>query len=401
MVLGLNAKNLSPIGVDFGTHQLKLLQVTLDQPPRLAAAAACEVPADVRGHPAARAAFLTDALHELTRNAGCKGKRAIASIPTPLTFIQHVRLPRPDDPMVDVQVREELRGKLPIDPSHAVIRRVDLGRDDGATRAESICMVAGRQTVMHHLEFARKAGITIVGMYVEPVAILEAFAHLYRRAGDEKRTTFFIDIGAFNTRALIAHGKHLAFAKTIQVGAEHLDRQYAEDLGIDLEEAKARRRAVASQPLPDPARASAPDPAAGGQSGALGMAEAAMAAERRSAVKTAPAGATSPDGAHEAIRPGGEMLDCLIDELQLCLGYHGSLYSSRPIDKLVFIGGEARLVATCQMVARALRLPAQLGDPLARFTRDSNCNQPVGVDLRESQPAWAVPLGLCRLPSNL
>jgi hypothetical protein len=87
--------------------------------------------------------------------------------------------------------------------------------------------------------------------------------------------------------------------------------------------------------------------------------------------------------------------------LQLCMGYHGSVFQGRPIDKLVFIGGESNQKAMCQQVARTLKQPAQLGDPLARIGRTKTAKPPINVDFRRPQPAWAVPLGLCKLPSNL
>ena len=76
---------------------------------------------------------------------------------------------------------------------------------------------------------------------------------------------------------------------------------------------------------------------------------------------------------------------------------------ARPIDSdaMVFIGGESRQTAMCQRIARALKLPAQLGDTLARAGRDVDVNRLVGVDLRKPQPSFAVAMGLCRLPTNL
>jgi hypothetical protein len=97
----------------------------------------------------------------------------------------------------------------------------------------------------------------------------------------------------------------------------------------------------------------------------------------------------------------GETFDCLVDELHLCIGYHAALFPNRPIDRLVFLGGASAHTELCRKIARMLRLPAQLGDPLARVARTRVGRPPVGVDFRLPQPAWAVPLGLCRLPTNL
>jgi Tfp pilus assembly PilM family ATPase len=114
---------------------------------------------------------------------------------------------------------------------------------------------------------------------------------------------------------------------------------------------------------------------------------------------------TQVEPAKPKVDPGsaeaaGEALECLIDELQLCLRYHQSVFPARPVEKLVFIGGESRNAAICQRIARALRVGAQLGDPLARMVRLKAATPPTGVDMRAPQPGWAVPLGLCLAGRN-
>lgn len=403
MQLGIKTSNLSPIAVDFGCDQVKLLQVELDaQMPRLIAAAGRVVPHAIRNDPEQRRTFLTDSIAELLKEAGFKGKRAIASIPSAMTFVQHVRLSGDDSRPVDQRIVEELRGQLPVDPACLVIRHVDIGQvtTHGATRREMICIAAGRQAVLHHIDILKRARLHTVGMHGEPVAILKAFGHLFRRADDDKLTTLFVDLGYRTSKVLIAHGANLVFAKQIQVGGEHFDRQFAEELGIELEEARLRRRRQADQepaqaPVQLPQRKASP---ISHDAGPMAMIEEAMQASQNGS-KPSPIRAGEPG--HEMIPAGGEMLDCLIDEIQLCVGYHQSMFSGRRVDRVVFLGGEANQRAMCRRMAAALRLPAQLGDPLCRVGRAQTAKPPVGVDLRQCQPGWAVPLGLCQLPANL
>lgn len=379
-MFGLTPKNLSPIGVDLGTDAVKLLQIVFDDSPKLVAAGSRVIPYEVRADHKKRRDFLIDAISDLVREAGFRGRRAIASVPASLSYVQHIRLPKGETD--EQHVIDELRGKLPGDPANMVIRTIDAGMvmAHGTARQEVICLAVARPVVLHHMDILRRAKLDVVGMHCEPLAILEAFAHLYRREGDEKRTTFFIDIGWLATKAMIAHGKGLAFAKTIQVGGEHFDQQYAQELQIELTEARQRRRAMAGQVAPAPNTVIMQQPVA---TGGYSAGEPLCAPEP------------------EMLPPGGEMLEALIDELQLCLGYHASIRPDHPVEKLVFLGGEARQTALCKRIAAALRLPAQLGDPMARAAREHTAKPPVGVDLRQPQPAWAVPLGLCRLPANL
>ncbi len=409
-----SAKNISPIGVDFGADSLKLLQVQTDEQPLLIAAAAAEIPSDSPRDPERHRQLLSLNLKKLVREGGFKGKRIIASISAGCTYVQHVRLNKGEGIDPQLQLEAELRGRLPIDPAAMVIRSVPVGDvfADGANKHEVICMAASREAIMRTVQIAKAAGLDVVGMHCEPMAILAAFAHLFRRPNDCERTNLFVDIGGATTKALIAHGKQLVFAKTIHVGGEHMIRQLAAASGISRDDARVRHiagaalgiqaAAPAAEPVPAPGVVTTDRRREGGICAAAGMPAIPTSGAAQSATPS-PVTATAPTrvaGPVDADR--GEMLDCLIDELQLCAGYHAAMFTDRPIEKLVFLGGESRHIAMCQKIAQALRLPAQLGDPLVRLNRGrSGAGAPVGVDLRQPQPGWAVPMGLCMLPTNL
>lgn len=381
------AKNLSPIGIDFGSDSIKLLQVLSDEPPRVVASACADIPADARKDAEARHRFVTTALRDLLRDAGFRGKRVVASIPAAHTYIQHVRLTRGEAGSLEQQVEAELRGKLPLDPSMMVVRHVLVGDvfADGASKQELICLAASRDVVMRSVGMIRAAGYEIVGMHCEPMAILQSFSHLFRRNIDGNRTTFFIDIGAATTKALIAHGPDLVFAKTIHVGGDDFARRVNGKAAASLGTTPDRTQNAAQF----------------GGAPTIHAAEVHGGVATATRIGTATATATAPSSTHALPESPGEMLEALVDELQLCAGYHASVFQDRPLEKIVFLGGESRNTPVCQRIAQALRLPAQLGDPLARLARPEGGANAVGVDLGQPQPGWAVPLGLCLLPTNL
>ena len=90
----------------------------------------------------------------------------------------------------------------------------------------------------------------------------------------------------------------------------------------------------------------------------------------------------------------------IVDELSMCVRYHQSLFRDRKIDRIIFLGGEARNIALCQHIAKELHLPAQLGDPLARLESKRSLRTP-GLTLGQPQPGWAVVCGLCMAPTDL
>ena len=400
MWFGKSKNKLTPIAVDFGTDSVKLLQCTTDASPRVFAAAARVVPHDLRDDADARRAWLTDAIAELTRVGGFSGRQAIASVPTPLTVVEHLRVVDGAEAAVHEQIAQDLGQRMSVDPGRLVVRHVqppsaDL---DVSGKREVIAMAVGRGAIMHHIDILKAAKLTVVGMHVEPAAMMQAFAHLFRRATDQAKTSFFVDVGSRVTKALIAHGPAPAFTKLVQVGGEHFDQQFARELDVEIGEARDRRRRQARDLDPATAAgATGPNASGGAPAGHRpdGGGSAAAAKLRKQVA------VTSGETSHEMIPAGGEMLDCLIDELQLCVSYHNALYSQRRIDRIVFLGGEANQRAMCRRIASELRLPGTLGDPLARMVGEELKKAAVGVDLTQSQPNWAVPLGLTRLPANL
>src|SRR5205823_6005878 len=102
----------SPVAVDFGVDRLKLLQVVAADPPQIVAAAAVEMPEETRGDPAARQAFLPEALKTLLGSGNFKGRRAICSIPAFQMLVQHLQISRSEGADADAEIGQQLRQKL-------------------------------------------------------------------------------------------------------------------------------------------------------------------------------------------------------------------------------------------------------------------------------------------------
>jgi Tfp pilus assembly PilM family ATPase len=363
--------------------------------------------------PTARSVFFADSLRDLIANGAFKGRRAICAIPAYQTLIQHFHITRVERQELDEQINTHLKQRLNIDPTRMVIRHFEVGEvvRDGTTRQEVICLAASREAVMRHIETARKAKLDVVGMQSEPLAIIQSLAHLYRRAGDELRVTCFIDLGAATSKVVIAHGTRMVFAKMIHAAGDHFTRQVAEARSIGFDEARKARieascgvdgRPALAAPLADSSETPVDSIYAVESVNGTTRTVVATAPPPTSYKQPAPASVVdkpltpSPSG----LNPNDpsnfrETLDCLLDELHLCVRYHHNMFPQSPIEKLIFVGGEARHVKVCQEIARSLRIGAQLGDPLARAAKATQGASALGVDLNQPQPGWAVPMGLC------
>jgi type IV pilus assembly protein PilM len=425
LVQNLFAAKANPIGVDFGTDSLRLAQVQripagTSFEYRLFAAASADVPSHVRGNPAARLAFFVETTRDLLSQGNFKGRQAILAMPAASMFIQHLRMAKLDEEETKKALPWEAAGKLPIDPQQALIRHLIAGEvySDNEPRNEVIVMAAVRELVNQFLAAAAKARLDVIGMNVEPKAIIDCFSHVYRRKMDADQTACYIDIGSVATRAVIARGGQIHFARSIPIGGDHLNRAAASALSIQPEEAKMLRiklchlqpnfdeqRQKREMETPAPEQAAPEAPSEENSFALLGSAIAAGSppvAPSSSATATvvAPAPAALDSRAEAVDQACAPLLAKLVDELQLCRRYYESTFPNKPVDRLVFVGGEARQRTLCQQIAQSMGLAAQVGDPLVRMGRVSDIGIESGIDRRQPQPGWAVAIGLSLGPAT-
>lgn len=428
MGFSMFSAHASPIAIDFGSSCIKLLQISSGEPLSIVTAAQVQIPDGLRTEPEKLLSFYTEAIPSALNTARFKGRRCICSIPSSQTFIQHMQLAPSEGLKRDDLIKAQLQFQMNVPPSSVVVRAIDVAdvHRDGQLRHETICLAMSREIVMRYVDLLRKAKLEVVGVHPEMTAMVRAFNHLHRRAGDENITTMYVDLGWGGTRVAIGHGTKTVFARYIQIGGKHFDQHIADSLRCDLASARAHRfsqQVIVAPTVPVSQSTNNGNSAIGDRGNsilthALNKAKAAMhvgesSASTSTSTTTAPERRSGgvPVELRQEVMPGeaitsaanvdfSELLDALTDELLMCRRYHQSLFSGRQIDRLIFLGGEATQIGFCQHIARVLRLPAQLGDPLARLKRESDLSTP-GVSFDRAQPGWAVAFGLCSSPTDL
>jgi type IV pilus assembly protein PilM len=389
----------NPIGVDFGSDSLRMAQVAVhDGEHELIAAASCDVPSHVRNSPTARIQWFAEAARDLLAQGNFKNRQAVLSLPAAGMFIQHLRMPRVDEETLTKSLPFEARGKLPIDPSHCLMRHVVAGElfSEQDPRCEVIVMAAPREMVNQFLNAAASARLDVTGMNVEPMVLIDCFTHVYRRKVDQDVVTFYVDIGAVGSRAIIARGTGIMFARNIMIGGDHFTRAVAAAAGVGFDEAKLMRIQAATGVVGDDKK---PAPASGTAASSASTDNSFALLSNVSSKDAATAAPAARSTRHAGEQACLEPLNKLIEELNLCRRYHEATFPNKPVEKLVFVGGEARQRWMCQYIARSMQLAAQIGDPMVRMGRTTEVGIESGLDRRQPQPGWAVALGLSMGPA--
>ncbi|HEY0435287.1 MAG TPA: hypothetical protein VGC92_01510, partial [Phenylobacterium sp.] len=400
-------------------------QLAAGDPPSLIAAAALETPEQLLSDPAKRFQFQFQALPRVLKAAGFKGKRAVCAIPAGQTFVKHMQFPRGDGTTLANLVEIAVPAALNCQPEALILRHFPVdgaespgsaGADGSGVKQEVICMAASREFVQRLMQAIRDCNLECVGIHPEAVATVQAFEHINRRISDQHVSTLYLDLACGTTKVWISRGSTLVFAKTIQLGGRDLDAAVAFALDTDTATARAKRLAAGVLVAPAARPANCPTPGAASEGVTLMAADGSM----ETLSKSDPATLTAEDRRQGRIAPGltpglneqgaaplappefdlADTLDNLTDEVAMCLRYYEAMFPGKRVDRAIFFGGEARHRGLCQHIARKIRLPAQVADPLARMARAGN--EPVlGVDFTTPQPGWTIPFGLCMSPTDL
>ncbi len=356
MKLKLATSNARPIGLDIGTSMVKMAQLRFAQDTyEIVGVGQAEIPDSLVTQNAAYYKKLSEIIGQLHRSQGFRGKNCVLAIPARDTFLRHLKMANTPDGDINGALLSEFAGKLPYPVEEAIIQHVVAGEiyDDGEAKQEIIAVAANRKTVEAYLKAINKAGLEVVGVNIEACAIVECFSRLFQRTADSGRTTLFIDIGASSTQVVLSHGPGLAFAHNLKRGAMQLDQALEKALDISAEKAHEMR---------------------------LGMTN-----------KTNAIPEVSPDQIYRLL---DEPLGLLTEELTQCLRYYESAFPNRTIERAIFVGGQACDKRLCQVIAQRLNLPAQIGDPLLRFTYAEGADTGLELGDDKPHPALAVAVGL-------
>jgi len=342
-------EQLLPIGIDLGSESVKVVQLRIENgSTQLIAAESAPVP-DAKVSIPEKLAEFTKALKLILKKGHFHGKQAILSIPAEWTFVHHLRIPKAvGNESLDSAIKIELRDKLPYRLNDAILRYVVAGDvyDDGDPQQEVIAISAKRNVLEAYAKAAKRAGLEVTGINIESCAIVECFAHLFRRQADLSRTILFVDLGTKTTQVVFSRGNKLVFARNLMMAGESMTQIASEALGISPAETDAVRMDIL--------------------------------ANRESEI--------TPDRLYDAYSGS---VGVLSDELMQCMRYYESVFPGFAVERAIFVGGQAYDRRLCQLVAQRLNLPAQIGDPLVKIQRLDNA-----LGTNNPMPNWAVAIGL-------
>ena len=327
MISRLKSRQPGPIGLDIGSHCVKLIQFSADHS-RVIDAARWELPDGETMSAAERWPQVAAAVRQAREGRHFRGRETVIGFGAPELTVQNVRVAKAPGGELDKIVRQEAAGRLPYPVEEAEIRFIEAAdvRQGETTKREVILLTCRKTTLIDALSAIEETGLRIAAVDVEPAALLRCYAKQFRRDEDRQQRSLFVHLGAATAVALIAKGTDVLFIKYIDVGGRHLDDAVARALDMTRSEAATLRRHNGDR------RADQQDP------------------EITRSVA-------------EATRP---VVERLAGELALCTRYHSVTFRGQPLARVVISGGEAT-PALGELIGIRLDLKWELGDPLRTY----------------------------------
>ena len=363
MFRGLVNKKRRPIGIDFGAHSIRMLQLAPAPGGYAAVAAACRaLPADLPAQGDERVELLAPLILDMLADSGASGREVVCCLPATSIQYKNLRLPKMPADELPAAVAWEAADRLKLDPDTTRFQYFDAGevRQGSELRQEIILLAAPVATVDEYVQVLLSCDLRPQCIEAVPSALARSSGSRPTDAADEA-VHVILDVGLATSKVLIVRRGRVVFFKLIDNAGRTFDQRVAQQLRLPLSEAAQLRRRL----WPEESDV-AEDQALFGSAG-------------RESVDCA---------VSEALRAP---IDELSKELGLCLRYFSVTFRGRRPEAVKLAGGEARGPQLAKLLADGVGIqtePVSLAE-LVDFA-------PAGPALAApgAHSAWAVAAGL-------
>jgi type IV pilus assembly protein PilM len=355
------SRSKCPIGIDVGTHSVKLMQLEKHGDRcRVTAMASQALPADLSTYGPEYHHAVGQAIAQLCTAGQFTGCKVVSSLPAAALTYKSVRLPIMPADELTAAVQWEAADRLQAAGEPARVQYFKAGEitQGEEIRQEIIVMSAAESLVDAHTQMLLRCGLHPVAIETVPSALARCLA---LGAESPTQVRVAIDIGYASTKVIILRGCDVLFFKLIDTGGRIFDHSVAEHLGMAVAEASQLRRRLCDPIGCEDNPQQAP----------------ADQARRENAERAV----------YEAIRP---KVTELAREIGLCLRYYSVTFRGRRPERAMLLGGEAHQRQLPELLASEAGIAIEIGEPL--LSMDVAPVQSALV--REGGAAWAVAAGL-------
>ncbi len=226
------SKKKSILGVDIGTVNIKIAQVSHEQNPVLETYGMVNTSYQLGGkNDAAMLGQMADILKTLVKKAGVTTKKCIISFPNSSVFTSVIELPPMDEKELATAVEFEAKKYVPLSLSEVDLSWSPvvgpLASTPPAGSPQKILITAvPKQITNNYMKVFDMAGLEPI------VGEIEALALIRSLIGNTPLNCVIIDIGAKSTGLNIIENGYLRLSRNLNIGGDTITTKIAESLNI-------------------------------------------------------------------------------------------------------------------------------------------------------------------------
>lgn len=228
------------IGLDFGNHSIKAVELSniSSAKPNLVNFGNQQTPfgvlnSDSKEHQDK----LVTAVRELMTNFKFKNKNAVIALPESLVFTRFLELPGIKDDEIVSAVFYEAKQYLPVAVEDVQMSFIKIGFNEEKNAPKVLLVAAPRKIIDLYMEVTTKAGLEVVAIETESVAIGRA---MFRATGSKHMV--MLDFGSTTTDMSIMYDGNLVFSQSISIGSDALTQSIVNQFNLEYAQAEEYKR---------------------------------------------------------------------------------------------------------------------------------------------------------------
>lgn len=222
----------SVLGVDIGTTNIKIVQVTSDSGGHvLDTYGIVDASFEIDERKEANIIQTVNVLKMLISRAGVTTKRVVASLPTSVVFTSVIELPKMKEDELQSAVEFEAKKYIPLPLSEVTLSWTAAPQDNPEKNTVLITAVPNN-VLKGYLKIFELAKLEPQALEIEALSLIRCLV------GNDKGSVLMIDIGAKTTHLNITENENLVLTRNIPVGGETLTQKISESLKISVSRAE-------------------------------------------------------------------------------------------------------------------------------------------------------------------
>ncbi len=332
------------LGIDIGSHSIKLVEIAKDKSTvtLLAAGNALTPPKALSSQVEADLQALAVTIQKLMKDSGVKADTVNIALPESQVFTRVITVPQLTSRELASAIKFEAEQYVPL-PLDQVNLDYTVLRDSKETGVNTmeVLLVAGPKalidkymTIMEFLE------VNVNAIETEIIAASRALV----RSVSNLRSVMIVSLGVKTTDLAILRNGVLTFTRSISAGGEALTRSIAQKFGFEFTQAEEYKKAYGVE-------------------------------------------ADKVEGKILAsVKP---ILDTIIGEIKRAVAFYQQKYRDETVDTLLLNGGTARLPGMVVYLTEQVGIETQIANPWVGITKDTRFNV-----LDTEGPSFGIAVGL-------